>query len=279
MQGAIAFIRGIGIKTIRPALYGWFFNILITIFIYYTFYKAFSVPAGMANINTGDGAALSTFTFLSDIFRHYEGAWHLVFSLTFFFMVVFLLVSIFVSGGIYYVLVEEERTSLTNLLTASTQNFFSMLVMALANLVVLIVALILPGILAVVFFSARSLAVNEALVETAIWILAGLSALCAGIAMAVYDYSRIIRLRDDKSVFYSIKQAIRFLFANKINTLVIFLLYGLSLFIIYLIYLALSGLFSGLPAILLFMFYQMIILMRYFLKIVVMRGEILLLKD
>ena len=280
MEGIIAYFRGNSIRNIRPAIYSWFFNFLFSIFIYYGYYKVFSIPAGRTLISGGSEGEfkLGVFTFLTDILNHYQGSLPLVFSLAVVFTFVFLLVSVYVSAGIYTVLVENEKTSFTNLIANSTQNFFVMLRIALINLLNFLVALIVPALLMLIFVNTKSLYSNESLIGIFLWIWLAITALFLTFFTAVYDFSRIFKLRDDRNSLYSIKQGILFTFSNKLSILAIFILYAFSLVIIYLIYAVVMGLIQDLLyAILLFVVYQGFIMVRYYLKIVVMRAEIHLL--
>jgi hypothetical protein len=278
MKGITAFFRGVGLKNVKPAIYGWFFNFAFTIFIYYGYYKVFSIPAGNTLINEDGGAAISTFTFLTDILQHYKSSLPLVFSLAIVFTLGFLLASIYVSAGIYTVLVDEERTSFTNLIASSTQNFFSMLKISLINLLNFIAVLIVPVILLIIFFNIKSLYSNETLIGIFFWVWIAITALFLTFSAAIYDFSRIFKLRDDKNILYSFRKGIIFTFSNKLNILAIFVLYALSLVIIYLVYLLVMGVVHHLLYVfLVFLIYQGFIMVRYFLKIVVMRAEIRLL--
>lgn len=279
MEGILAYLRGNTFRNIRPAVYGWFFNFLFSVFIYYGYYKVFSIPAGSTMISGAEGGGNpGTFTFLADILQHYEGSLPLVFSLAGVFTLVFFLVSIYVSAGIYTVLVENEKTSFTNLIANSTQNFFIMLKISLINLVNLIAALIVPALLLLLFLKTKALYTDESLFGIFLWVWGALAALLLTFSVAIYDFSRIFKLRDDKNSFYSFKQGIMFTFSNKLNILVVFVLYALSLALIYLVYAVVMGVVQHLLyVILLFGVYQGFIMVRYYLKIVVMRAEIHLL--
>lgn len=279
MHGIIAYFRGFGFKGIRPAVYAWFFNFLFTVFIYYGFYRVFSIPAGRTLIPFGDSAGvkpnLGTFTLLADILSHYRGSLPLVFSLALVYTVAFVIISIYVSGGVYAVLVEDEKTSFTNLIANSTQNFADIFKVSLVNLINLIAALIVPGILLLVFFEARSLYSNETIIQVFFWIWVAVTVLFLTFSTAIYDFSRIIKLREDKGSFYSFKQGVIFVFSNKIAVFFLFLLYGLSLVLIYLAFGFTMELQENLPyAFLLFLVYQAFLMARYYLKIVVMRAEL-----
>ena len=66
LKGAIAFLHGLGIKNIRPALYAWFFNFLFSLFVYWCYYKVFTNAAGESIIAAGVGKEVSIFTFLTE---------------------------------------------------------------------------------------------------------------------------------------------------------------------------------------------------------------------
>jgi hypothetical protein len=279
MRGIIAFFRGFGFKCIRPAVYAWFFNLLFTVFIYYGYYRVFSIPAGRTLIPFGDGTVgkpnLGTFTLLADILSHYRGSLPLVFSLALVYTIVFVIVSIYVSGGVYAVLEEDEKTNFTNLIASSTQNFADMFKVSLVNLLNLIAALIVPGILLLVFFAARPLYSNETIIQIFFWIWVAVTALFLTVSTAIYDFSRIIKIKEDRGSFYSFKQAILFVFSNKLALLLLFLLYGASLALIYLVFYFTMDLQENLPyAFLLFLVYQAFMLVRYYIKTVVMRAEV-----
>jgi hypothetical protein len=278
MKGIRAFFHGVGFKNIKPAIYGWFFNFAFTIFIYYGYYKVFSIPAGNTLINGDGGTKISTFTFLADILQHYKGSLPLVFSLALVFTLGFLLASIYVAGGIYAVLVEEEKTSFTNLIASSTQNFFSMLKISLINLLNLIAALIIPAFSLIIFFNIKSLYSNERTIEIFFWLWIAITVLFLTFSAVIYDFSRIFKLKEDKNILYSFKEGVVFTFSNKLNIFAIFVLYALSLVIIYLVYALVMGVVHHLLYVsLLFLMYQGFMMVRYFLKIVVIRAEIRLL--
>jgi hypothetical protein len=275
MRGVFSFVKSLGIKNFRPALYSWFFNFLFTVFIYYGYYRVFSIPAGNTLIQEETGGQISTFTFLADILQHYKGSLPLIFSLALVFTMAFLLVSIYASTGIYTVLVENEKPTFTNLIANSTQNFFSMLKVFLINLVNFFIALIFPVFLLIIFFKVKMFTSNESTITFFFYVWIAVTTLFCVFSIVVYDYSRIYKLKEDKNVLYSLRKGISFTFSNKINILSLFILYAISLVIIYLVYSILIGIVINLfYAFLIFFFYQGFIIVRYYLKIVVMRAEI-----
>jgi hypothetical protein len=275
MKGIKAFIKGVGLKNLRPAVYAWFFNFFFSLFIYLGYYWAFSEAAGKTKIAADVAGEIGIFTFLADISRNYTGSLYLLFLLALFAAVLFFLVSIFVAGGIYSVLVGDERTTFSNLIASSVENFFSMIKIFLINILNWAAALFIPGILLFLFFKIESLALNETALQvfTCIWM--AITPLIFAFATAIYDLSRIFKLKEDRNVFYSLKKAIIFTFSNKLNLAVVFLMYVVSLLVLFLIYVIFNHFLEDLLYVFfLFVIYQGFILVRYFLKVVVMRAEI-----
>jgi hypothetical protein len=108
---------------------------------------------------------------------------------------------------------------------------------------------------------------------TYIWI--AITLLLLAFSTAIYDLSRIFKLKEDKNVFYSLKKAIIFTFSNKLNLAAVFLMYAVSHLVLFLIYAIFDHFLEHLLYVFfLFVIYQGFILVRYFLKVVVMRAEI-----
>jgi hypothetical protein len=275
MKGIKAFIKGVGLKNLRPAVYAWFFNFFFSLFIYLGYYWAFSGAAGKTKIAADVVGEIGIFTFLADISRNYTGSLCLLFLLALFAAVLFFLVSIFVAGGIYSVLVGDERTTFSNLIASSVENFFSMIKIFLVNILNWAAALFVPGILLFLFFKIESLALNETALQVFTYIWMAITLLIFAFATAIYDLSRIFKLKEDRNVFYSLKKAIIFTFSNKLNLAVVFLMYVVSLLVLFLIYVIFNHFLEDLLYVFfLFVIYQGFILVRYFLKVVVMRAEI-----
>lgn len=275
MKGVMAFFQGLGLKNVRPAVYAWFFNFFFSLFIYFGYYRVFSQAAGETKIAKDVVGEIGMFTFLADISRSDNGSLSLMFSLALMAAILFFLVSIFVSAGIYSVLVGDERTTFSNLIASSVENFFNMLKVFLVNILNWVVALFIPGILLVLFLNIKSLLLNETAIQVFTYIWLAIAALIFTISAALYDLSRIFRLKDDRNVLIAFKKAILFTFSNKLNIFAVFLLYAVSLGILFLIYAVFNHFFEDLLYVsILFILYQGFILVRYFLKVVVMRAEV-----
>jgi hypothetical protein len=150
-----------------------------------------------------------------------------------------------------------------------------MLKIFLVNILNWAAALIIPAILLFLFLKTESLSLNETALRIFTYIWTAITLLAMTLAVAIYDLSRIFKLKEDKNVFYSLKKAIIFVFSNKLNLVVVFLMYAVSLLVLFLIYAIFNHFLEDLLYVFfLFMVYQGFILVRYFLKVVVMRAEI-----
>ena len=275
MKGLKAFLKGVGLKNVRPAVYAWFINFFFSLFIYLGFYWVFSGAAGKTKIAADVTGEIGLFTFLADISRNYNGSLSLLFSFALIAALLFFLISIFVSGGIYSVLVGDERTTFSNLIASSVENFFSMLKIFLVNILNWGAALFIPGSLLFLFLKIESLHLNETALQIFAYIWTVIIFLIFPFSTAIYDLSRVFKLKEDRNVFYSFKKAIIFAFLNKLNLAAVFLIYAVSLVVLFLIYAIFNHFLEDLLyALFLFIIYQGFILVRYFLKVVVMRAEI-----
>lgn len=275
MKGVKAFLKGLGLKNVRPAVYAWFFNFFLSLFIYIGYYRVFSDAAGETKIAADVTGEIGIFTFLADISQNYKGSLSLLFSLAFMAALLFFLVSIFVAGGIYSVVVGDERTTFSNLVASSVENFFSMLKIFLVNILNWGAALFIPGILLFLFFKTKFLALNETTLQVFTYVWVAIALFIFIFSTAIYDLSRIFKLKEDRNVFYCLKKAIIFTFSNKLSIIVIFVMYTLSLLFLFLIYIIFDHFFENLLYVFfLFVIYQGFILVRYFLKVVVMQAEV-----
>lgn len=275
MKGLKAFIKGVGLKNVRPAVYAWSFNFFFSLFIYLGYYWVFSGAAGKTKIAADVAGEIGIFTFIADISQNYNGSLFLLFLLALLAALLFFLVSIFVSGGIYSVLVGDERTTFSNLIASSVENFFSMLKIFLVNILNWAAALFIPGILLFLLLKIDPLTLNETALQIFTYIWIAVTLLLLAFSTAIYDLSRIFKLKEDKNVFYSLKKAIIFTFSNKLSLAAVFLMYAVSLLVLFLIYAIFDHFLEHLLYVFfLFMIYQGFILVRYFLKVVVMRAEI-----
>lgn len=268
------FIKGLSFRAFRPAVYAWFFNLVFSLFVYWGYYKIFVNAAGNSVV-AADTSEVGVFTLLSDIAINHDGSLSLAFSIALLAAFLYFLISIFLAGGIYSTMVGRERTTFGNLLASSIENVAGMFKLFLMNLLNVLVAVLVLGIPLAVFIANKSLSRSEGAIQVFSYAWTALAVLILIYVIAIYDFSRVFKLKEERGVFQAFKKGFGFTFSNKLNVLILFLLYGLSIFILYLIFTVFSGLTGNVAYItILFVLYQIFVLARYYFKIAVMQAEV-----
>jgi len=265
--------RGFTLRSIKLAAYAWFYNMLLSFIIYFGFYMVFSISAGRSMI-AEKIEMYGLFTTMLDIFNNFPGSFTLLVSICFYFAILYLMTSVFISAGIFSVMLEEEKATFFTLLSASIDNFFKFLKVFLINVVNFALALIPMAFLVFVFWMTLERTLDESLFGIFLVILFVIAMILLVFSVAIYDYSRIIRLKDGRNFFFSFREGVRFVFRNKKNILFLFLFYFIStgvLYIIFKLFMSVAEDFLGM--IFVFILYQGFVLIRYFLKIIIINGE------
>lgn len=275
MEAVKTFISSVNSNNIRAALYACCFNFLFSLIAYYGFYRVFSSAAGDSLLAGEAGSRHGVFNLLVDTLYNYKGGLPLLFSILFLLSLFFALMSVFLAGGIYSVLIEERKASFSNLLYASAESFLPMVKLLPVNILNWAIALIIPVLSMVLFWRPGILKVNESVVPVFFFAWITLSVMILIFATAIYDFSRISRLQEGRNFLYSFKKGILFTFTNKLNIFILFLLYGAVLLILFLVYAPVSGLLPrAADTIFIFILFQIFMFLRYYLKIVLMHAEV-----
>jgi hypothetical protein len=268
-----AITKSLGIKNIRIAIYAWLFNILFSIIIYFTFYKAISFAVSKSiilNKLSSDGF----FTCMVEIFRNYKGMLPTLIPICFFVIIAFSIISIFIAGGIYSVLLNKEKNNFLNLISSSVENFFKMLKMFFINLVNFVVVFLLCLIFGFLTWKIQNNSSNEFLIEILFYVWVFISIIISIFSIAIYDFSRIFRLKYDKNFLSSMKKGIKFVFSNKIYILLMFISYILTVIFVHILLSVILHQIESLSVLFITIIaYQIFILFKYYLKIVIMRTE------
>lgn len=274
MNGVYAYIRGIGLKNLRPAFFGWFFNLVASLLVYSGSYVVFAHSIGNNPAAADILERIGLLNFLVDTSTNFPGNLSLLLFFAGVIVLLYLPASIFAAGGIYMVFIEDDKTTFTNLIAYSLENFFRMLKMFLVNLFNWFIAIAIPGLVLWMLYRLGLLSSeNGKMIFLFAWV--PLAVLAWTVATVIYDFSRIFKLIEDRNIFYSFKKALLFTFSNKINILIIFLLYAVSLGLFYLVHVFLMRLIENLvPCVFIFVVYQGFIITRYFLKIILMRAQV-----
>jgi hypothetical protein len=271
MKGLLAFFNGFGIQNLRPAIYAWFANLVLSMIIFIGFFALFTFSSGKTLMGDQIHTPTGLSNFFIDILYNFQGNLFILVVLSILMAVIYLFTSIFIAGGIYSILITEEKINFRNLLNESLNHFFSMFKIALINLINLTISIIFPAAVCFLLLKAPFSAHDESALRLFIYSSAFISLILLIFSISIYDFSRIIRLKTGKNTIISFKNAIKSVFSNKINLLLIYLIYAITLFFLFLISIILENLFYPY---LLFFLHQMFMLIRYFFKIVVMRAEI-----
>jgi len=280
MEAIKTFISSVNMNNIRAALYACLFNFFFSLIAYYGFYRVFSSAAGDSLLAGEAGVRHGVFNFLIDTIYNYKGGLPLILSILFLLILLFALMSVFLAGGIYSVLIDERKASFSNLLYASAESFLPMVKVLLINILNWAVALIIPVLAMFLFWQPGILKVNESLVPVFFFTWIIVSVVILIFSTAIYDFSRISRLQEDKNFLYVFKKGLIFTFTNKLNILILFLLFGASMLILFLVYSTLSGLLeNAADTIFIFILFQIFMFFRYYLKVVLMHAEVKIAED
>jgi hypothetical protein len=264
---------GLNLRAVKLSAYAWLYNLCLSFIIYFGFYMVFSISAGKSMI-AEHMEMYGFFTTLMDIFNNFRGSFTLVVSISFYFIILYIASSIFISAGIFSVLIEEEKADFFTLFSASIENFFKFLKVFLINTLNFAFALLPLALMALVFWKTLERSLNETLFTIFIVLFLVFAVVLLVFSVAVYDFSRIIRLKEGRNFLFSFREGIRFVFSHKKKILFLFLLYIFASALFYIafkLFLGIVGEWLGL--IFLFMIFQTFILLRYFLKIVLIAGE------
>jgi len=265
--------HSLNLRSLRLAAYGWLYNILLSFIIYFGFYMVLSISAGKSMI-AENIKMYGFFTVMMDIFNNFPGSFMLLVLICFYFVVLYILVSIFISAGIFSVLMEEEKATFFTLLSASIENFFRFLKVFVINIINFAIAVLPIIFLIFVVWKTLESSFNETLFGIFVIIFLVIAMLFLIFSIAIYDFSRIIRLKEGKNFIFSFKEAIRFVFQNKKSILTLFIFYIFTSAILYFIFKLLMSIVEDfLGMIIAFILYQAFILIRYFLKILIINGE------
>lgn len=276
MKGIRVFFNGFGIRNVPAAAFGWIFNFAFALVAFYGVGKLLSFAFG-ETLLAENATSIGLFTVVSDVVRHCaDGIW-VIATLGFFSVGLFLIVTIFLSGGVYAVLIFNEPGSFRNLMSSAIENFFKMAVVFLINIVAWLAAGFLSVLAVFGFLKLQSVLFPRLPLEPFIWAGAGATMVFLLIASAVHDFSKIFRLRDEKCALTSFVKAVRFVFTHKLVVTLLSLLYlvsGGAVFLAYGLLLGSRAHAAAVPLAVLVGIYEIVIYFRYYLKTVLIRAWI-----
>ncbi len=188
-------------------------------------------------------------------------------------LILVLLLSLFFSGGIYAIINDGGKSTPRALIKKSAEHFASMLRLALAAIPLWVVMALLPGLVFWLYYLLQKNIKSELLLLffPFFWIPLALFFLIIG--AAIFDYARIHLTEKDTGVFAAIKKGLATLRQQKAMTFFLFLSYFILAGVVLLLF-SQGG--SLLPVAGVFLLHQVSVLLRYYIKILFMKGEVTL---
>ena len=267
-------LKSLRLDNLKIAVYLWVFNLFFSSIIFYILFQFLSTFAGRSN--TPAGASLDDFLKYSiDFIHNNQATLSLILFLILLVVLMFIIVSIFVSGGAYAILLRQEAKTFKNFLVLSIEHFFKFLKVFLLNLLNFAFSAVISALLFIIIWNVRTHTETEILFKTGLFLWFILTGLIMIYATAAYDFSRIIALKTGRNVFYSFIKALKFLFSNKSSIFILFLLYAFAIALFHLILSVILTYFNNLiPSILLILTYQIFIVLKYYLKTLIIHTEV-----
>ncbi len=266
-------LSGFNARNMTISLFLLGFNLFFSFLVYFGFYMVFSISAGFSEIGS-NLSKFGVFTMIFDVFKNFEGSFSLMISISIMILVIYALYSVFISAGIFSIMIEEEPVTFFNLFSASVENFFKFLRVFVINLINFFIAVTPTIFLTKFFWGILKSSTNETMFKLLFAVFVLVQFFFGIISIAIYDFSRIIRLREGRNFLFSFKEGIKFVFRNKSDILFIYLLYSFSVFLIYLILrLSVGPIESFLNVIFVFIIFQLFIWFRYLLKVAIIQAE------
>jgi len=274
MEVLKAILESFKIKNIKIAIYIWMFNFFLSFLVYYCFFHLFSVSAG-STILLENFSFQNLWPYLIEMFQNNESISVIFLSIVLLCLVLFVIISIFISGAIYSIFINEEEKTFKNLLLSSIENFFKIFKIFLINILNWIFIILFSGTIFYLLWLIQKNSGNESLVKILayLWILITIFLLI--FSMAIYDFSRIIRLKTERNFIFSFMKGIRFVFSKKMTILFLFVIYIIT---ILLFHIFISIIFSQVENILHVLFllfiFQIFIILKYYIKTIMMNAEV-----
>lgn len=269
-----AVLDSLKIKSLKIAVYIWLFSFFLSFLVYYCFYHLFSVSFGHT-------VFLKNFSFqtiwphLIEIFHNNKSLSVIFLSAILLLLVLFVLISIFLSGAIFSIFINGEEKTFKNLLLSSIENFTKMLKVFFINMFNWIFVILISGTGLYLLWSFQKNSGNEPLVGILIYLWALVFIFLLIFSLAIYDFSRIIRIKTDRNFLYSFQEGIKFVFTNKTVILLLFIIYAVSTIIFHVLMLILLNKVEKLLHVLfLLVLYQTFIILKYYMKTILMNAEV-----
>jgi len=257
------------------ALFAWIYFLAVDFLIILILYVWFhGTLAGV--VKEGGGYHVWLPTLLQDLSVNYPGADLLVKCIILLLVLLLLALSLFLTGGIYSILADKVSFKPIDFIKRASRLFGSMARLAIAFIPLWIILGALPGLFFKLHYTSQKSSPSESLFILFVLLWVPCAVFFWIIGKSSFDYARVHLANQDSGVTASLKKGIRSLWDRKLMTLV--------LFIIYLLFISGIMLLSGLPGTetplpIILVVHQVSVLLRYYGKVLLMKGEVTLLQE
>ncbi len=272
--------NGVREATIRPkmVLLLWFFNLLFGFIIFYLLYNRLMEAMSRSAISEGMLSKVN-YHFVFEFLTYHGQAWSTIRSTAVVLVCGYILVSIYLLGGILHSLVETQKTSFAQRFFQGCGKFFGRFFrLFIYSLILWFVFFVFMFILYQVGEALTGKGVNEKLTYYLFLVGAAIALFFIFFINMIQDYARIkIVTEDSRYVFRSLFQGIGFVFRRLGGTLILYYLLVLTGVVIAVVYWGLRSVipFSSAVAILVtFVVYQLFIASHAWLKVAFQAGQL-----
>ncbi len=274
MKELVTAIKNTGRRDLFVALYPWVVNLAAGLLISWGGARWFMSKAGEQVFHQGRFRYFIT-TLFHDLGTNSPGSMTALIVIGILIVIGLLILSLFISAGIYGVLIHDDPVTVKSLFLRSTRHFGRFFRISLAGILPWIAAAVVPGVIFYLHYRAQTRSLDETLLWIFIAVWAPITILFLIAGSATVDFARIIGLQSDHNVFKTLWFGFKKLLSRWGAVLLLFLGYLALTVLLFFIQFLLEKVMGGI-FILVFILYQAAIFGRYFFKAVLMRSEVAL---
>ena len=263
----------------------WLINLLFATVFFYTVYNFLAKTIGKSQASDTLLQRLD-FNFIFELLVHHGGAIRTILYLSFILVFVYLLISIFLNGGILFTIAlpmrmtaaKIEKEHFAGMFFQGAGKFFGRFFrLCIYSLLLWLLFIILHVLLNLVFGPFTASGTNEQMMLFLFWVRLAIGLFLIFLIRMILDYTRIkIVLEDTGYVFRSLLQTMGFVFRNFGKTLALYYLLIVTAIILCLIYWGLKSIItqgSLFPILTAFIIGQIFIISRGWLKIALQAAQ------
>ena len=256
----------------------WFFNFLFGFFIFYLLYNRLSEALSQSTISEGMLSKMN-YHFVFEFLTYHGQALGTIRNAALVLIGVYILVSIFLLGGILHSLVETQKTSFLQRFFQGCAKFFGrFLRLFVYSLILWFAFVVFMFILSLVVSALTGKGANEQLTFYLLLVEAAVALFSVFFINMIQDYARIrIVTEDSRYVFRSLLQSIGFIFKRLGGTLSLYyllVLTGLALILVYWLLRSVLPFSSAVAILIMFLVYQIFIFSQGWVKIAFQAGQL-----